>query len=109
MYNDIDLKKVFPLITFESGEEEKCRKYMETRGIYLYKQVYDALASWKPNVKEIKYKHFPNLICYDKGIRDKLYIYLAAAEEYLRNIILEELEIDNRPKAVLKLNLMLVI
>ena len=27
-------------MTFESGEEETCRKYMEMRGIYLYKQVY---------------------------------------------------------------------
>lgn len=53
-------------MTFESGEEETCRKYMETRGIYLYKQVYDALATWMPNVKEIKYKQFSNLIRYDK-------------------------------------------
>lgn len=105
MYNDIDLKKVFPLITFESDEEEKCRKYMETRGIYLYKQVYDALATWTPNVKEIKYTQFSNLIRYDKGIRDKLYIYLAAAEEYLRNIIFEELEIDNRTKDSTKVKL----
>ena len=92
-------------MTFESGEEETCRKYMETRGIYLYKQVYDALANWMPNVKEIKYKQFSNLIRYDKGIRDKLYIYLAAAEEYLRNIIFEELEIDNRPQDSTKIKL----
>ena len=67
MFNDLDFKKIFPLMTFESGEEETCRKYMETRGIYLYKQVYDALATWMPNVKEIKYKQFSNLIRYDKG------------------------------------------
>lgn len=105
MFNDLDFKKIFPLMTFESGEEETCRKYMETRGIYLYKQVYDALATWMPNVKEIKYKQFSNLIRYDKGIRDKLYIYLAAAEEYLRNIIFEELEIDNRPQDSTKIKL----
>lgn len=105
MFNDLDFKKIFPLMTFESGEEETCRKYMETRGIYLYKQVYDALATWMANVKEIKYKQFSNLIRYDKGIRDKLYIYLAAAEEYLRNIIFEELEIDNRPQDSTKTNL----
>ena len=58
-----------------------------------------------PNVKEIKYKQFSNLIRYDKGIRDKLYIYLAAAEEYLRNIIFEELEIDNRPQDSTKIKL----
>lgn len=92
-------------MTFESGEEEACRKYMETRGVYLYKQVYDALATWTHDVKEIKYKQFSNLIRYDKGIRDKLYIYLAAAEEYLRNIIFEELEIDNRPKDSTKIKL----
>ena len=105
MFNDLDFKRIFPLMTFESGEEETCRKYMETRGIYLYKQVYDALANWMPNVKEIKYKQFSNLIRYDKGIRDKLYIYLAAAEEYLRNIIFEELEIDNRPQDSTKIKL----
>ena len=66
MFNDLDFKRIFPLMTFESGEEETCRKYMETRGIYLYKQVYDALANWMPNVKEIKYKQFSNLIRYDK-------------------------------------------
>ena len=105
LFNDVDFKRIFPLMTFESGEEETCRKYMETRGIYLYKQVYDALATWMPDVKEIKYKQFSNLIRYDKGIRDKLYIYLAAAEEYLRNIIFEELEIDNRPQDSTKIKL----
>lgn len=92
-------------MTFESGEEETCRKYMETRGLYLYKQVYDALVTWESNVKEIKYKQFSNFIRYDKGIRDKLYIYLAAAEEFLRNIIFKELEIDNRPKDSTKIKL----
>lgn len=29
MFNDLDFKKIFPLMTFESGEEETCRKYME--------------------------------------------------------------------------------
>lgn len=47
-------------MTFESGEEETCRKYMETRGIYLYKQVYDALAAFgyillKPDGRKVFY------------------------------------------------------
>ncbi len=60
MFNDLDFKRIFPLMTFESGEEETCRKYMETRGIYLYKQVYDALAAFgyillKPDGRKVFY------------------------------------------------------
>ncbi len=89
------IKEMFPLITFETDNEEQMfLQYMKTRGVYLYKQVYDALINWIPQVYEIKYKQFSNLIRYDKSLRDKLYIYLSAAEEYLRNIIFDELEID---------------
>ncbi len=91
----IDFKIVFPQMAFENGEEQICRKYMEMRGFYLYKQVYDALVNWVSKDAKITYQQFSNFIRYDKGIRDKLYIYLAAAEEYLRNIIFNELEIDD--------------
>lgn len=92
---DIDFHDIFPLLTFEKGEEQICRDNLQLRGIYLYKQVYSALCNWGVNIKEISYKLFSNLIRYDKSIRDKLYIYLAAAEEHLRNIIFDALEIDN--------------
>ncbi len=93
----IDFHDIFPLLTFEKGEEQKCRDNLQTRGIYLYKQVYSALCNWDVNVKEVPYKRFSNLIRYDKSVRDKLYIYLAAAEEHLRNIIFDALEINAAP------------
>lgn len=94
-----NIKEMFSLMTFENTEEEQMfLQYMKTRGIYFYKQVYEALVNWMPQVDKIKYKMFSNLIRYDKSIRDKLYIYLAAAEEYLRNIIFDELEIDDSAK-----------
>lgn len=74
--HDIDFHDIFPLLTFEKGEEQICRDNLQSRGIYLYKQVYVALCNWESNVKEISYEHFSNLIRYDKSIRDKLYIYL---------------------------------
>lgn len=95
---NIDIKTIFPKITFEKDEKQLFNMYLKSRGLYLYKQVYDALDNWLPETAEIKYRQFSNLIRYDKGLRDKLYIYLAAAEEYLRNIIFDEIEIDNRPK-----------
>lgn len=93
MTNDI-----FPLLRFKDGEEQQFNEYMTTRGVFLYKQVYDVLCKWKPNVKEIKYEHFKNVIRYDKSLRDKLYIYLAAAEEYLRNIVFENVELKESCK-----------
>ena len=83
----------FPLLRFKDEEEQQFKDYMVTRGKFLYKQVYDVLCKWEPNVKEIKYEHFKNVIRYDKSLRDKLYIYLAAAEEYLRNIVFENVEL----------------
>lgn len=100
MRDEVDYKKVFPLLTFENDEEQTFREYMKPKGLYLYKQVYDVLLKWTPNIKEIKYNHFSNLIRYDKSIRNKLYVYLAAAEEYLRSIIFDELEIDDLSQAI---------
>ena len=97
LYENIELQKMFPLLKFENNEMQLFRNYLKSRGLYLYRQVYDALSKWNGGVDEITYKQFSSLIRYDKSLRDKLYIYLAAAEEYLRNIIFEELEIDILP------------
>lgn len=94
--NEINIFECFPLLIFENQEEEKLfLQNLKSRGIFLYKQVYDALCNWQPNC-HIKYEHFKNLIRYDKSIRDKLYKYLCVAEEHLRNIIFEELEITEK-------------
>lgn len=37
--HDIDFHDIFPLLTFEKGEEQICRDNLQSRGIYLYKQV----------------------------------------------------------------------
>lgn len=104
-FKNIDFKTVFPLLTFKNNEEIKCHGFMKTRGFYVYKQVYDALVNWIPDTKEITYEQFSSFIRYDKSIRDKLYVYLAAAEEYLRSIIFDELEIDDDPSSHKRKNL----
>ncbi|MDE5562521.1 MAG: hypothetical protein K2J01_03115 [Clostridiales bacterium] len=97
LYDNIDIRRMFPLMTFEDGDMKNFQDYLNSRGLYLYRQVYDAFNNWNGGVDEITYKQFSSLIRYDKSIRDKLYIYLAASEEYLRNIIFEELETDRSP------------
>lgn len=81
----------FPRLIFKDNDKQEFLINLESRGKFLYKQVYDALCNWEPNCP-IKYEYFKNLIRYDKSIRDKLYIFLCVAEEHLRNIIFEELE-----------------
>lgn len=94
--------EIFPLLKFKDGEEQQFEEYMTSRGIFLYKQVYDTLCKWEENVQEIKYEHFKNVIRYDKSLRDKLYIYLAAAEEHLRNIVFENVELKKNCKWAIK-------
>ena len=93
--NEINISECFPLLVFENQEEEEFLQNLKSRGIFLYKQVYDALCNWQPDCP-IKYDYFKNLIRYDKSIRDKLYKYLCVAEEHLRNIIIKELETSER-------------
>ena len=104
-YNLIKIKKSFPKLYIEPREEQEFIDYLKLRGFYLYKQVYEALINCSASKDNIKYCDFKNFIRYDKCIRDKLYIFLAAAEEYLRNILYTELEIDSVPENIRDENL----
>lgn len=46
---DIDFHDAFQLLIFEKGEEQICRDNLQSRGIYLYKQIYSALCNWYVN------------------------------------------------------------
>lgn len=104
-YNLSEIKKSFPKLDIEAREEQEFIDYLRLRGFYLYKQVYEALISCSEVKENIKYCDFKNFIRYDKSIRDKLYVFLAAAEESLRNILYMELEIDSIPENIRKINL----
>jgi len=72
-------------ITFESEKDKKdYEHYMTVRGQGTYNMVYSALTLITGN-KKIKANDFNGLIRYDKRLRDQIYIYLATAEEYLKN------------------------
>ena len=105
-YNLFKIKKLFPKLYVEPKEEQEFNDYLRLRGFYLYKQVYEALINCSDSKDDIKYCDFKNFIRYDKSIRDKLYVYLAAAEEHLRNILYTELEIDSVPENIRDENLL---
>ncbi len=89
---------MFEKLTFASQEErDDFEKYKKLKGVYLHKQVYDILL--EANVGEIvTYYELSSIIRYDKNLRDKLYIYLATAEEYLRALLCTKYDVSEECK-----------
>lgn len=74
---------MFENLTFNSdAEKTEFAKYIHLKGECLHKQVYDILS--EANNGSVTYYELSSLIRYDKNLRDKLYIYFATAEEYLK-------------------------
>jgi len=91
MYKGVNFEK----LEFNSEKEEKdFEKYVALKGVYLHKQVYDVLLSYNPN--SVTYSDLSGVICYDKRLRNKLYIYLATFEEKLRSDIFEKMDVDKK-------------
>ena len=90
---------IFDKLTFASPKEEAdFEKYKKLKSIYLHKQVYDILL--EANCGEnVTYQELSSIIRYDKNLRDMLYIYLAAVEEQLRVLLLDNFDLKpNTPK-----------
>lgn len=84
---------MFEKLIFASQEEkDNFEKYKKLKGVYLHKQVYDVLLEANGE-EEISYNELSSIIRYDKNLRDKLYIYLATAEEYLRALLCEKYDV----------------
>lgn len=87
---------MFEKLNFENQEEKKeFDKYIKLKGKFLFKQIYDVLIETKNN---ISYKEISSYIRYDKSLRDKLYIYFACAEEYLRTLLLDKYDVADGNK-----------
>ena len=87
---------MFEKLDFENQEEKKeFDKYIKLKGKFLFKQIYDVLIETKNN---ISYKDISSYIRYDKSLRDKLYIYFACAEEYLRTLLLDKYDVADGNK-----------
>ena len=70
------------LIFKNEYESNEFKKYIQLKGECLHKQIYDILN--EANNGLVTYYELSSLIRYDKNLRDKLYIYFATAEEYLK-------------------------
>lgn len=85
---------MFEKLTFNK-QEDTFEKYLELKGRYLHKQIYDIILDAKGSVS---YNELSSVIRYDKSLRNKLYEYLATFEEYLKAQIFEKYDVENCDK-----------
>lgn len=87
---------MFEKIVFKNAnEKDEFEKYIKLKGRDLYFQVYNILTE---NEGKISYYTLSSFIRYDKNLRDKLYIYMATLEEYLRAMLLERYDVTEQKK-----------
>ena len=89
---------MFEKLTYDNETEKSTfEKYVKLKGKFLHKQIYDILLQANDN-SSVSYYELSSFIRYDKNLRDKLYIYLATCEEYLRTLILERYDVKEGTK-----------
>ncbi len=88
-YEGVDFDKLIVANT----EMHDFEKYVESKGVYLHKQIYDVLTTY--NLDKVSYYELSSIIRYDKNLRDTLYKYLAAFEEYLRANLFAKYDVSN--------------
>lgn len=78
-------KELLDQMSYESSvEREEAQKYIALKGMLQYQRVVNYC---KTGEDKPAYKIVSDLYKYDKRLRDKLYIYLATVEEFLRACI----------------------
>lgn len=88
------MDEMFEKLKFANVDEESdFKKQVVIRGRFLFKQIYDYLI-WLDKTS-VPYSDLNTCIRYDKHLRDKLYIYLATFEEYLRAQIFDKYDIES--------------
>lgn len=68
-------------------EKEDCQFYLDVKSVELHLEIMNYLNFKFEENKKLKWSKVSNVLRTDKCIRDKLYIYLSALEEYIRSFI----------------------
>lgn len=88
-------KELLELIIFKDAQEkEEANFYISVKGIELHYKIIKFLKKSDLQSEKIEWEKISYVLKNDKSIRDKLYIYLATLEEYIRAYIANKYE-DN--------------
>ncbi len=83
--------KIFEKLCFKDDcDIEKFNNYLELKGKFLHKHVYDCFMEYQSSVN---YTELSGYIKYDKGIRNTLYKYLSVLEEYHRAKLIDNFDV----------------
>ncbi|MDY4787833.1 MAG: Abi family protein [Bacilli bacterium] len=81
-------EQLMKYISVDSEEEKQDLDfYLDVKGVKIHQEIMDYLKFDFSDGKKIKWSDISKILKKDKKIRDKLYIYLAALEEYIRAYI----------------------
>lgn len=81
-------ERLMQFIEFSSQEEkEECNFYLDMKGVEIHRQIMEYLQFDFCEESRIKWRIVSQKLKEDKRLRDKLYIYLATLEEYIRAYI----------------------
>lgn len=76
-------------------DKQNFSDYSKMRGVQQYRIIFETLKKTDPNVE---YKDVNAFIKYDKSIKDVLFTFLGALEEYIRNDIVLRFDFKNKSK-----------
>jgi hypothetical protein len=83
---------LFPKLYFTNDSEKNTfNDYLEFKGLFLHKQVYEAFLLYQDAVS---YHELSTYIKYDKGLRNVLYRNLSAIEEFYRSRLINKYDIE---------------
>ncbi len=83
-------------IIFEKDDEQsQLKHFIELKGYMLHRHVYEYLEILLKR-EQITYSELSSVIRYDKRLRDKLYVYLSTAEEYLKAYIFDNYYLNDK-------------
>lgn len=86
--------KLFCKLFFENyKDEEEFNNYLNYKGIFLYKHIYDVFLIYR---NKVNYNELSSYVKYDKGLRNVLYKYLSAVEEYYRSKLINSFDISEK-------------
>jgi hypothetical protein len=85
---------LFPKLYFlNENERNTFNDYLELKGVFLHKQVYEAFLAYQDAVS---YQELSTYIRYDKGLRNVLYRNLSAIEEFYRSRLINKYDINRK-------------
>lgn len=81
-------EQLMKFIDFDSEKEKiDCEFYLDVKGVEIHREIMNYLQFKFDEGCKIKWRNIAQKLKADKKLRDKLYIYLAALEEYIRAYI----------------------